>query len=327
MPGPMGGGRGGGFSGGSRGGGGGSRGGGFSGGSRGGMGGGPRGPMHHGPHHHGPHWHRPRPIFFGPVFHRPYYGGGGFFGGGMVIAILLLVMIPALLFSGISSLFGGCSFVDEIIYDDATFEKYANAQYYEAFSETENYEKNILIVFTVYEGYDGYECIPYGGYEIDTEVNDLFDDYFTSTVRNAVPYYYENALPSSFKSIIEKMTVKVSAVTGAPEGEVDTSFSKLYNKSSLSIYESSVNKALVEFTEATGINIAIVVDEGADVFGVEKAGDSVTAGIIFLVLIAIIIVLIIIRKKMKKEKNNSNTQKTDPVAGQGRYDPNTGTWK
>jgi hypothetical protein len=34
--------------------------------------------------------------------------------------------------------------------------------------------------------------------------------------------------------------------------------------------EKTVNGALVEFTENTGINIAIVVDEGADVFGVTR---------------------------------------------------------
>ena len=137
MPGPGGGSRGGGFGGGSRGGNfGGSRGGGFGGGSRGGFGG-PRGPMHHGPHYH-------RPIFFGPRFHRPRFyggfGGGGCLGGAfslVAVIILLLVMVPALFITSIGSLFGGCSFSaeDKIIYDERTFQTYANTRYNEAFSE------------------------------------------------------------------------------------------------------------------------------------------------------------------------------------------------
>lgn len=337
MPGPMGGGRGGGFGGGSRGGGGsraGGFGGGFGGGSRGGMHGGmggPRGPMHHGPHHHGPFWHRPRPMFWGPMFHRPhYYGGGGCLGGAfslIAMVLVLVILVPVLLITSFGSAFGGCSFVDVINYDEQVFQDYAKMQYSEAFSDTENYENNILIVFTVYDGYDGYECIPYGGYDIDTEVNDLFGEYFETVVWNAIPNYYENALPSAFKSIIEKMTTKVSAITGVPEGEVDPSFSKLYNKSSLSIHETTVNKALVEFTKKTGINIAIVVDEGADIFGTDGGNGDSSALIIFAILVIVIVAIIFINKKNNNGGGNSgNTQKTDPNAGQGRYDPNTGTW-
>lgn len=316
MPGPMGGGRGGGFSGG-------SRGGGFSGGPRGG-GGMHHGPMHHGPMHHGPHHHHHhhRPFFFGPRFGGHYYIGGV---GGSIIA-LVICAIFAMAF--IASFFSGGVSYDpngNIIYDEATFQSYANSQYFTAFSETDNYEENILIVFTVYEGYDGYECIPWGGNEIDYEINEMFGDYFQSCVKNAIPSYYEYALPSGFKSILGKMANKVATVTGAPAGNVDTSFSKLYNNSELVVDPTEINKALVDFTNKTGINIAIVIDDGIDVFGEQE--DDLFGAIIGLIFIVGFAVVIIFSMKKKSSSNSSNkNDKTDPDAGQGKYDPNTGTW-
>lgn len=340
MPGPGGGSRGGGFGGGSRGGGfgGGSRGGGFSGGSRGGgfggMGG-PRGPMHHGPHHHGPFWHRPRPMFWGPMFHRPhYYGGGGCLGGAfsiVAVILVLVILVPALLITSFGSLFSGCSFEDQIIYNEREFQTYANTRYREAFGETENYETNILIVFTTYEGYHGYECIAWVGDDLDSDVRDMFGNEYTEfgrKVQSTVPEnLYEFSLSANLKDVVNHMATKVSPITGTPDGEVDTRFSKLYNNSDLALNEKTVNGALVEFTKKTGINIAVVVDEGADVFGVESGEDDKIAAIIFVILAVVIIVVLVTSKKNNNGGGNpGNTQKTDPNAGQGKYDPNTGTW-
>lgn len=331
MPGPGGGSRGGGFGGGSRGGsfGGGSRGGGFGGGSRGGgFGGGPRGPMHHGPHHHGPHWHRPRPFFFGPRFHGPrYYGGGGCLGSAFLLVAVIVIsflLVPTLFITSVGSLFGGCSFQDEIVYEERAFQTYANTRYSEAFADTDDYESNILIVFTTYEGYDGYECIAWVGDNLDVEVRDMFGNEYTEfgrTMLNRVPAnLYEFSLSSNFHDVVDHMASKVSTITGTPVGEVDTSFSKLYNYSELSLNEKTVNTALVEFTEKTGINIVIVVDEGEDVFGVTKNNSAMIG---FFVLLAIILIIVFVTKK---NKNGGSTNKTDPNEGQGKYDPNTGTW-
>lgn len=335
MPGPGGGSRGGGFGGGSRGGSG-SHGGGFGGGSRGGgFGGGPRGPMHRGPHHH-----HHGPMFFGPRFHRPrFFGGFGFGGGGclsgilgiVVFGMILLILIPTLFITSIGSLFGSCSFSteDEIIYDEAEFQTYANKAYSVAFENTDCYEENILIVFTTYEGYDGYECIAWCGDDLDVELKEMFGNEYTAfgtTVLSTVSSYYEFSISSNLSDVAKKMANKVSAVTGEPSGEVNTEFSKLYNHSALAINETTVNKGLVEFTQKTGINIAIVVDEGADIFGVEEKEDGKTALIIFAILVIVIVAIVVITKKNKSGSNGGNTQKTDSNAGQGKYDPNTGTW-
>lgn len=121
------------------------------------------------------------------------------------------------------------------------------------------------------------------------------------------------------------MTEKVSAVVDAPEGDVDTSFSKLYNRSNLTIDSETVNEALVEFTEKTGLNIALVIDEGADVFGVDNGDDNKVIWTFAIVLIVIVVIVLIMNNKSKK--NKASTEKTDPDAGQGTYDPNSGTCK
>lgn len=328
MPGPMGGGRGGGFSGGSRGGGsfgGGSRGGGFSGGSRGG--GFHGGPMHHGPMHHGPHHHHHGPIFmFGP--RRRYYGGGGGCLGGligaMIIPVIFVLMAIIVIFASVAD--GG------IGYDEQGFQTFANQQYLAAFSNTDDYEGNILLVFLVYEGYDGYDCIPWGGYNIDSETEELFGTYFESTVRNAIPDYYEFALTKSFRQIVSKMT---SAAPGKATAElVDTQYSKLYNCTSLDIDQDIVNAELEKFTQKTGYPIAIVVEDGAKVFAGDKTNNIdwftiLTVSIFGIVGIVLIVNAVKSYNNDKKSGSNSHdtTDKTNPDAGQGKYDPNTGTWK
>lgn len=242
-----------------------------------------------------------------------------------MVVIILLLLVPALFITSVGSLFGGCSFDDQINYEESTFQIYANARYEEAFADTEDYENNILIVFTTYEGYDGWECIPWGGNHIDKEVDYLFGEDFEYVVYNNIPEYYENSLTKNWKYIIEEMTEKVEKVVDAPEGDVDTSFSKLYNRSNLNIDSETVNAALVEFTEKTGISIALVIDEGADVFGVESGNDDKAIMIFAIVLIVIVAIVIIMNNKSKK--NKASTEKTDPDAGQGTYDPNSGTWK
>lgn len=317
MPGPGGGSRGGGFSGGSRGGGGsfgGSRGGGFGGGSRGGSFGG--GPMHHGPHHH----HHGPIFFFGP--RRHYYGGGGGGCGGVIVALVILGVF-ALAFLGmlIDSLTVGGDPNGNIIYDERTFQGYADSEYFNAFSATEDYENNILLVYTVYEGYDGFECIAWVGNNVPTSINEMMTG---SAISSGISDYYEFQLSKGIAMSVDKLTDRAPASSAS----VDTRFSKLTNYSSLEMNKETVNKALVAFAEKTGINIAVVVVDGADVFGVSESGDAGFAifGIVFIAIIAIIIIGSVNKSKGNGSSSNDKTDKTNPDAGQGKYDPNTGTW-
>lgn len=317
MPGPGGGSRGGGFSGGSRGGGGsfgGSRGGGFGGGSRGGSFGG--GPMHHGPHHH----HHGPIFFFGP--RRHYYGGGGGGCGGVIVALVILGVF-ALAFLGmlIDSLTVGDDPNGDIIYNETVFQTYAGGEYNNAFRGTEDYENNILLVYTVYEGYDGFECIAWVGNNVPTSINEMMTG---SAISSGISDYYEFQLSKGIAMSIDKLTDRAPASSAS----VDTRFSKLTNYSSLEMNKETVNEALVAFAEKTGINIAVVVVDGADVFGVTESGDAGFAifGIVFIAIIAIIIIGSVNKSKGNGSSSNDKTDKTNPDAGQGKYDPNTGTW-
>lgn len=317
MPGPGGGSRGGGFSGGSRGGGGsfgGSRGGGFGGGSRGGSFGG--GPMHHGPHHH----HHGPIFFFGP--RRHYYGGGGGGCGGVIVALVILGVF-ALAFLGmlIDSLTVGDDPNGDIIYNETVFQTYAGGEYNNAFRGTEDYENNILLVYTVYEGYDGFECIAWVGNNVPTSIDEMMTG---SAISSGISDYYEFQLSKGIAMSVDKLTDRAPASSAS----VDTRFSKLTNYSSLEMNKETVNKALVAFAEKTGINIAVVVVDGADVFGVSESGDAGFAifGIVFIAIIAIIIIGSVNKSKGNGSSSNDKTDKTNPDAGQGKYDPNTGTW-
>lgn len=219
---------------------------------------------------------------------------------------------------------------DDIGYEEQRFQEYADEQYYAAFSDTDNYEENILIVFTVFEGYNGYDCITWGGNYIDNQTETLFGSYFQSTVRDSIPDYYENAMTKSLRQIVDSMTKL--APDNASGQEVDTQYSKLYNYSSLEIDKTIVNNSLQEFTKKTGYPIAIVIANGEEVFGDEE-DDSGEVIIAIIVIVMITIIAIIIIKSTNKNNGGNGggasktTDKTNPDAGQGKYDPNTGEWK
>lgn len=268
MPGPGGGSRGGGFGGGSRGGGGGFGGGG---GYRGGGG------FHRGPRFYGGYGYGPR-FGFGPRF---YGGGGGCIGGllGMLMApIILLLVVGILLVSMVGNAVTGFINGGSIIYDEEQFQDYANQRYAEVFggAPSELYEDNMLIIFTTYEEYDGYECIAWVGYNVRSEVSDLFGaagtPFYTAVQGSINQKLYKYSLTPNLVSVMERMTDTVEGL------DLDSSYyteydhskaakSRLLNYTDLQIDANFVDEALEKFTEATGIPVAIVVDTGENVFG------------------------------------------------------------
>ena len=309
MPGPGGGSHGGGF-------GGGSRGGGFGGGHGGGFGGGHFG----GPHRPHRHYGYRGPFFFGGWYPRPYYYGGGCLGGllGAIMfpIIILLVFILALFGSfmtSISNIANGGS----VDYDERTMQIYGNERYAEAFGELDSYEENILIVFLVNEEYDGYYVYACVGNDLDMNVQNLYGNEYTQfgvTVLNAVPDYYEFSLSANLASIMKTMAVKTVAAGATPEDAEYGDVSYLMNNSSLAINEQTVNKALLEFTEKTGIPAVIAVDDMEDVFGKSIKGDDVMIILIMLGLLGFI-GFVVFRAVMAK-KNGGNQNGT----GNGRKD-------
>lgn len=245
----------------------------------------------------------------------------------MFVAIFV-IMILALFITGIGSVFGACTVGGVNSYDESTMQNYANKQYAAAFGDTADYEGNILLVFTVYEDFNGYETIAWVGYNIDDRISEMYGNEYTKygqTVMGAIPDHYEYSLSKNLQSIVNKMAIETEVYSRA-NGNVDTRFSRLINNSSLSLSEETVNSALVDFTQRTGINIAIVVADGETVFG-EAATTSGAIMIIAAIILVVVVVLAIKNgRKSGGAPSGGNTSKTDPNAGQGKYDPNTGTY-
>ena len=195
----------------------------------------------------------------------------------LIFIVFLILVIPALFNVTIGPLLNEDSPLNEVKYKESTFYEFANSQYYELYSETENYEGNILLVFAVYndrDGYSRYDFVAWGGYDIDTKIDNLFGSFFRNVVKEEIPTHYENAMTKSFKNIINQMTLKVSVVAEPSNETVEAEFSRLHNKSSLSIQETVVNDELIRFAQETGINISIVVEDGIDIFGAQNKNST-----------------------------------------------------
>ena len=113
-------------------------------------------------------------------------------------------------------------------------------------------------------------------------VRELFGNEYTpfgATVLSTVPDYYEHALSSRLADIMTKMTTKVVAEGSVAEGSAGDGESKGYsylvNESPLALDESTVNRALEDFTLATGINAVIVVDDMEAVFEKRIQSDDI----------------------------------------------------
>ena len=316
MAGPGGGSRGGGFGGGSRGGGfGGGHGGGFGGGSRGGgFGGGPHRPYHHRPHFG--YYHRPR--FFGWWGPRYYgYGGGGCLGGfiGALMAPFILLLVVGVMMLGIvGSALTNVSNGGIISYDEATFQAYADREYYKAFGNSNATEDNILIVVLTNEEADGYYCIAWVGDNIKDNINLMFGDETTSFGQSmiaSVPDYYAYSLDSNLATVMNTMSAKIQNLG------YDSSFKKEYshttspeshlvNHTDLSLTEATVNEALESFTQETGIPTVIVVEDMEDVFGKNlPMGDVVILLVLgALAVVAIVVIVRVVKDRSKFKQGN-----------------------
>ena len=299
MPGPGGGSRGGGFGGGSFGGGGG-RGGGFGGGG------------YHGHHHH--HYHRP--FFYGGWGWGPRFYGGGCLGGllGMLMfPLVILLIVGVMLFGYVGRVMTNLANGGVISYNEETFQRYANQQYAAEFSSSsKTYEDNVLIVFLTNEEYDGYYCIAWVGDNVNYEINKMFGDQTTAFGRAMISSinseYYEFSLSANLAMAMNSMTDNITGLN------LESSFihnpvsqssitSHVTNKTPLIINEDTVNTALEEFTNETGITAVIVVDTMENVFGKYMP----ISDIIFLVIMgaAIVFAIVLIVKTVKNKKNNN----------------------
>ena len=344
MAGPGGGGGargGGGFGGGSFGGG--SRGGsgGFGGGSFGGSHGGSFGGSHnggsfgghHGGHFGGHHHHHHGPHFWGPR-RRVYVGGG--FGGGcfsivfIVIFVLFLALWLLLPNEGVTINFG-----EEDMYNEATMQDYANNKYMQYFGSSSAVEDNILLVFLTNEACDGYYTIAWVGDNIEDDINYMFGEYteYGEALYNNVDEYFAYSLDSDLADVIETMTKHITNLG------LDSSFywdsdrsnladSKFVNMTSMDLTTEIVHRALVDFTDKTGIPMVVVVDSAEKIFGAVTTTDNTVTvepaipkmNSTLIITVAVIIVFFVVmggifiwtNKSKSKAKTKDPKEETPP---------------
>ena len=239
--------------------------------------------------------------------------GPGFFGGGLMGILLLpfiLILFAAIfLMVTLVSAFSAISAGGQLAYEEEWFQDFANAQYEQIFDQT-GYEDNILlVVLTTEENSEGY-FIAWVGDHIVTDVNLMFGNEQTElgrVVNNSISgTNYKYQLDSGIAMVLDQMADKVSAKTDAPfkcKEEHPAPTEPFRNYTALPMTASTVNDAIAAFTEETGINIAVVVEEAEDIFETDYSA-MITGIIVAGTLIIVAVVLIV--KGVKSRKRGGN---------------------
>jgi len=197
-------------------------------------------------------------------------------------------------------------------YDEELFQDYANDQYALHFSQSSAYEDNLLIVVLTTENNSDFYYMAWVGDHIATPINHMMGNNTTvlgRTMNNCInESNYKYSLDSNLADVMNTMTREVLALG------LESSFTCKENQQHKAIFvnntdlpmtDSTVEAALQNFTDSTGIPVVIVVEDAADVFVSERTSvdaDTVsqTGRIVLVVLIGIVVVVILLAKRKPK---------------------------
>lgn len=272
--------------------------------------GGHRSGGYHGGSFHGGMHHRPRGGMYYRPYRRRYYGGGclSSFFGMLFLPIFFIILIFMMISSFIGNSFFDLSSGGSIRYDENKFQDYADIQYANEFGTSSAYEDNILLTILVdTDSYDEYYYIAWVGDHIKTDIVNMFgnnDTILGETLLSSInTSSYKYSLDSNIATAIESLKLKIVDMG------LDSSFnceeehnqvkSHLTNKSSLELTTETVNTALEEFTNSTGIPIVVLVDEIDNVFSKSLSGQTIFT-IILLIVLVISVIYFVTRKRNKK---------------------------
>ena len=119
--------------------------------------------------------------------------------------------------------------------------------------------------------------------------------------------YYKHSLDKDLERLTVKLGDRITSLGLESSFDDETSYnrqmpdSKLYNHSTLSMDEALVNEALAEFTTATGIPTAIVVDEMEDALGKKILMKDIILIVMFLAILGVTVFMIVKAVKEKKK--------------------------
>ncbi len=233
---------------------------------------------------------------------------------GLLIAPIIILMFAALLLVSVfGSAFNTVVRGGTTTYDENTFQDYANQQYAAQFGAEADYEDHILLVFLVEdEEYYDYNFIAWVGDDVDYRINEMFGSN-NSKLGNAIAASainsesYKYSLDSGIAAVVRTMQGHIQSLGIESSLTCDSGKSQykshLTNKTSLELTEKTVNDALTEFTEVTGLSIVIVVD---DIDEVLPKSIDVFSLLIAAVLIIVAVVLIVKAVKNRKKKDEDD---------------------
>lgn len=258
--------------------------------------------------------------FFGPRF---YYGGGclGWFLGPIIALIVVAILMIAILVSLVGSIGK-----KTVAYSENRFESYLYDVYDEEFSGKAGYEDKIVLAVLTYDDHVEYRYMAMVGDHLPNSVfTKLRGDGNTALVHAMNNNMegssgYENKLARNLEGVVTDLTSSIGAVTFSCAETHVTGTSRLRNDSALSIDETMVNTALAAFTETTGVEMVIVVDEAAEVFGYQTPIPGIIALVILLTVAGVIIYIIVRNRKAKKNGNDGNNN-----GGNGTFNGNPRT--
>ena len=198
------------------------------------------------------------------------FGGGGccsgFFG--------TIIFVVVALFLCIGSFFGNVD-INLDRYDEEKFQDFANSQYEAEFKKSSAYEDNLLITVLTQDDYVSYYYIAWVGDHIDYDINGLLGNDYTTLGQlmknNISETSYKYSLDTDLARVMQDLTVAVQSLGledsfTCSENHAQVK-SHLTNRSQIDLTESTVNEALTDFTDATGIPVVVVVEDMDDVFG------------------------------------------------------------
>ena len=208
-----------------------------------------------------------------------------------------------------------------IVYDEETFQDYANAHYYREFKDSTSIEANMMFFVLTSENYDGFYMIAWVGDDIRYEVKEMFGNEYTefgttalSTINTEM---YKYSLDTDIATLAIKMADKVAAKgysSNLIAGKTHSSgvASHLVNASNVQLTEQTVNEGLEYFEDKTDIPLVVVVDEAEDVFGVTPPTTDYIIVAVFAGLIVLAIVLIVKAVRARKENGDGDGNGSDP---------------
>ena len=220
-----------------------------------------------------------------------------------------IILIMFLLVFLLSMCQGNLNTSDITQYNEELFQDYANDQYALHFSKNGTYEDNLLIVVLTEENHSDFYYIAWCGDHLNTKISNKMGNNSTElgrTMNSCInESNYKYSLDSNLADVMDIMResiVDLGLEKSFTCDEIQTLQYKFVNNTELSMTESTVETALQNFCEHTGIPVVLVVEDAADVF-VEEGSDFSPIMIVAIVIIVVLLIVVFTQKQKLKESN------------------------